>query len=174
VASETVAAWLSEPLTFAAPVSTVPSLFDAVSTAHAILARPADRLTQEAAFAALLNALSRNADVTTRKSQAQTHSGVKRAREYIDECFASDFSLEDLAVLAGLTRFHLVRTFKRATGLTPVAYRNQRRVEAARRLLHGGSPIAEIALAVGFADQSHLTRQFQRLMGISPARYRQQ
>jgi AraC-like DNA-binding protein len=174
VASETLAAWLSEPLTFAAPVSRVPSLFDAVSTAHASLERPADRLTQEAAFAALLNALTRNADVSARKSRLQTHGGVERAREYIDECFASDFSLEDLAGQAGLTRFHLVRTFKRATGLTPVAYRNQRRVEAARRLLHGGLPIAEIAFAVGFADQSHLTRQFQRLVGTSPARYRQQ
>jgi AraC-like DNA-binding protein len=174
VTSETMAAWLPEALTFPAPVSRVATLFEAVSIAHAILDGPADHLTQEAAFATLLNELARNADVCAGKIQAEAHSGVRRARTYIDECFASDFSLEDLAGLAGLTRFHLVRTFKRATGLTPVAYRNQRRVEAARRLLQRDLSIAEIALEVGFADQSHLTRQFQRLMGTSPARYRQQ
>ena len=47
VASETMAAWLPGPLAFTAPVSRVPSLFDAVATAHATLGRPADRLTQE-------------------------------------------------------------------------------------------------------------------------------
>ncbi|WP_414882953.1 helix-turn-helix domain-containing protein [Sphingomonas sp. Leaf208] len=42
---------------------------------------------------------------------------------------------------------------------------------AARRLLLAGQPIAEVALDVGYADQSHLTRQFQRIVGVSPARY---
>lgn len=175
VARATIASWLSEAPTFPAPISRDPALFEAVSTAHSILDRPGDRLTQEAAFAALLDALAGHADGSAGRSRDRpAHSGVRRARHYIDECYASDFSLEDLAGLAGLSRFHLLRTFKRATGLTPVAYRNQRRIEAARRLLRVGLPIAEIALELGFADQSHLTRQFQRLVGTSPARYRQQ
>ncbi|MDQ8756194.1 AraC family transcriptional regulator [Sphingosinicella sp. LHD-64] len=174
VPRETMSAWLPETLTFPSPVSRAPSLFDAVLRSHRILDRPNDRLTQEAAFAALLDELAKGADLAERTSDGKTHCGVARVRDFIDECSAGDFSLDDLAALAGLSRFHFLRIFKQATGLTPVAYRNQRRVEAARRLLRGGLPIAEIALATGFADQSHLTRQFQRLVGTSPARYRQQ
>jgi AraC-like DNA-binding protein len=173
VPAETMAAWLPGPPTFAAPVSREAGLFESVLRAHRALDRQADRLTQEGAFGSLLEALARQQGRTDQPETGFSR-GVKRARAYIDEKFASDFSLDDLAGFAGLSRFHLVRIFKRATGLTPVAYRNQRRIDAARRLLRRGLPIAEIALEVGFADQSHLTRQFQRLMGTSPARYRQQ
>lgn len=65
----------------------------------------------------------------------------------------------------------MLRAFSRATGLTPYAYLLQRRLERARALLGGSQPLAEIALACGFADQSHLTRLFTRLYGVSPGRY---
>ena len=54
------------------------------------------------------------------------------------------------------------------TGLTPHAYQLQRRVALARRLIAQGLPLAEVAAACGFADQSHMTRQFVRKYGVSP------
>ncbi|MBH9346152.1 helix-turn-helix transcriptional regulator, partial [Pseudomonas aeruginosa] len=80
-------------------------------------------------------------------------------------------SLAELASIAGLSRYQVLRAFSRATGLTPYAYLLQRRLERARGLLGTDQPLADIALACGFADQSHLTRLFARLYGISPGRY---
>lgn len=76
--------------------------------------------------------------------------------------------------IADLSVFHLAHSFRKAVGFSPLAYRNQRRVIEARRLLRDGGQIADVAAAVGYADQSHLTRQFQRIVGVSPGRYAQQ
>lgn len=81
-------------------------------------------------------------------------------------------SLAELARLCGSGRFRLLRAFAREMGVTPHAYRVDRRVHLARRLLAGGQNPAAAAAAAGFADQSHLTRAFARRFGVTPARYR--
>lgn len=70
-----------------------------------------------------------------------------------------------------MSRFQLLRGFAGATGLTPHAYLVQRRIHLARRLIATGIPLAEAAIASGFADQSHMTRIFTRNHGISPGAY---
>lgn len=97
---------------------------------------------------------------------------VRRARDYLDANFAQAVDLATLASVAGLTRHHLVRLFKRATGLTPHAYLTDCRIRAARRLLASGAPPAEVAVACGFFDQSHLTRAFKSRIGLAPGAYR--
>lgn len=99
---------------------------------------------------------------------------VARVQDWIEAHLADNFGLAELATVAGLSVFRLAHLFKQGTGVSPIAWRNQRRIAAARRLLLAGQPIADIALQLGFADQSHLTRQFQRIVGVSPQRYRQQ
>lgn len=99
---------------------------------------------------------------------------VKRAKMYIEALFDENFGLDELADAAGVTKYHLARSFTRAHGLSPLAYRTQRRIHAAKELVLAGAPLADIASDLGFADQSHLTRQFQAMVGISPARYREQ
>ena len=81
------------------------------------------------------------------------------------------WSLADLAREVGLSRYQLVRQFAQATGLTPHAYLVQRRLHHARRLMRAGTPLAEVAAASGFADQSHLTRLFARTFGTTPHAY---
>jgi len=98
-------------------------------------------------------------------------ASVRHACRLIDDDPAAPLTLEDLARAGGLGRFQLLRAFSRATGLTPHAYLVQRRVDAARRLIAGGVPLAEAALASGFCDQSHLTRVFTRKYGITPGAY---
>jgi AraC-like DNA-binding protein len=71
-----------------------------------------------------------------------------------------------------VTRFQVIRDFKRVTGLTPGAYVRNRRLRLAGRLIEQGAPIVEAALAAGFADQSHLTRSFRSTHGITPRMYR--
>lgn len=68
------------------------------------------------------------------------------------------------------SRWHTIRTFRRATGLTPGAYLRQLRVQKSRRWLTRGDSLADIALALGFADQAHFSRAFKQVYGVTPGR----
>jgi AraC-like DNA-binding protein len=73
--------------------------------------------------------------------------------------------------VAGLSRFELIRRFRRQNGLTPHAFQRDLRIERARALLGEGVPGAAVAAACGFADQPHLTRVFKRMVGVAPGAY---
>jgi len=96
---------------------------------------------------------------------------IAYARSRIDDDPAASLTLAELAEACGLSRFQLLRSFSRATGLTPHAYLVQRRLQLARRLIVEGVPLTEASIASGFADQSHMTRTFVRTYGISPRAY---
>jgi AraC-like DNA-binding protein len=99
-------------------------------------------------------------------------SRIGRVRDYLESSFAEPIDLERLAALAGLSRFQLLRAFRRETRMTPHVYLTDCRVRAARRLLAKGDEVADIALACGFSDQSHLTRIFKAHAGVTPGRFR--
>lgn len=79
--------------------------------------------------------------------------------------------ISDLAEAAGLSAFHFMRCFRATTGVTAHGFVTQSRVVEARRLLARGTPAAEVAHAVGFADQSHLVRRFRAALGVTPGQY---
>jgi AraC family transcriptional regulator len=98
---------------------------------------------------------------------------LRRARERLDDQFADPPSLPELAAGVGVHPVYLAGQFRRHFRCSPGEYLRRRRVEEARRLLaDSGRPLAEVALAAGFADQSHFTRTFKRHLGVTPARYR--
>lgn len=99
------------------------------------------------------------------------HRAVQRAKEHLRERFNEAVTLDELAAAAGLSRFHLLRTFNRHVGLTPHAYQIHVRIERARTLLQAGVTPSNVALMIGFADQSHFTRHFRRVMRATPSRY---
>lgn len=173
---ESIAPYLGgATLAFPGAVSGDRRLAATVASVHATLnAATAEKLAQESAMMTLVRALA-DSDARERPSLAGGERVVvARVQAWIEAHLAENFGLAELAAVAGLSVFRLAHLFKQSTGLSPIAYRNQRRIAAARRLLLAGQPIADIALQLGFADQSHLTRQFQRIVGVSPQRYRQQ
>lgn len=97
--------------------------------------------------------------------------GFRRAQQAIDDDPAARHSLNELASIAGIGRFHLIRSFAAQTGLTPHAYAVQRRLHLARRLLRRGLSLAQASAEAGFADQSHMTRLFSRSYGMTPGVY---
>lgn len=80
--------------------------------------------------------------------------------------------LDELAELAGMDRFQLIRAMKRATGMAPLAWRQNRRIIAAREMLREGRSQSETAHVLGFADQSHFHRVFRAHVAASPGAYR--
>jgi len=96
---------------------------------------------------------------------------VARLIEFLAANFSSDVTLSQLAELAGMTAFHVIRCFNRETGLSPYAYLNQLRLREARRLLAQGQRPADVALAVGFYDQSALNRHFRKTFGVTPGQF---
>jgi AraC-like DNA-binding protein len=97
---------------------------------------------------------------------------VQRARELLNVNLSGKVTLEELSEFAGLPPFRLLRAFQRATGLTPHAYQVQARIRAARVMLRRREPLADVAAAVGFADQAHMSRVFKQIMGATPGQYR--
>jgi AraC-like DNA-binding protein len=99
-------------------------------------------------------------------------AAVAQVRETIEADPAGTAALDELARVAGWSRFHLARQFRRHTGLTPQACRILARLREARRLIAAGKSLAQAAAGAGFSDQSHLCRWFRRLVGVSPGCYR--
>jgi AraC-like DNA-binding protein len=97
---------------------------------------------------------------------------IVRVAEYLRSCCEETPSTEDLAALADLSPYHMIRSFSQTFGMPPHAYLLQVRVGRARTMLEEGASPAEAAQATGFADQSHLHRYFRRILGISPGAYR--
>jgi len=92
-------------------------------------------------------------------------------RDLLDEHRFDQLTLAEAGVLLHVSPAHLVRCFTRAFGIAPHRYLLARRIDAARRRLLDGEPVAQVATNVGFHDQAHLTRHFKRHVGTTPARY---
>ena len=99
---------------------------------------------------------------------------IRRVRAYIETHYDADNSLTDLARMVALSPFYLARVFRAEVGLPPHAYQESVRIREAQRLLARGTPLAAVACATGFADQSHFTRRFRRVIGVPPGHYAQQ
>jgi AraC family transcriptional regulator len=106
-----------------------------------------------------------------RVSTGQLGSAARRrVLDLIETHLGDDLSLEMLAGQAALSPRHFSQCFKASLGVTPHRYVQQRRLERARLLLNTTPmPIAEIAAAIGFANQSHLTQAFRARFGVTPA-----
>ncbi|WP_050578899.1 helix-turn-helix domain-containing protein [Sinorhizobium medicae] len=94
------------------------------------------------------------------------------ATEFLANHFNKPFSLGELARLCELSRSYFNKAFKESFGRTPSRWLSEYRTGRVKELLLQDVPIAEAAIACGFADQSHLTRVFTGLTGETPARYR--
>lgn len=111
------------------------------------------------------------------RSEPCEHLGAGRRlilyRDIIEADITGFLDLQHLASTARVTRFQVIRDFKRMTGLTPGAYIRNQRLRLASRLIEQGLGLAEAAVASGFSDQSHLSRAFRTTHGITPRMFQQ-
>jgi AraC family transcriptional regulator len=93
--------------------------------------------------------------------------------DHIQANLGNAVNLAELASVAGMSKSQLVRAFRASTGYTPIDYLVRQRIKEAQRLLASTNvPLSEIAVRLGFADQSHFTRRFRNATGATPAQFR--
>ncbi len=161
----------------------------------AIPAEPAIVAVGKACFNQLFTALSAPPNVLARESllidcvaHLVTHyadrgrgwqppkpetQAIAQVQAYLKAHHADPVSIETLARLVGLSPYYLIRSFRQQVGLPPHSYQRHWQLVQAKRSLHSDQPLADIAIAHGFYDQSHLTRAFKNAFGVTPGQYRQ-
>jgi AraC-like DNA-binding protein len=96
---------------------------------------------------------------------------IERALAYLKQNYAEQVQLRNLAVIAGMSKFHFVRAFTAILGVTPHRYQLLLRLAKAKAMLREGSDIAQVAVHAGFWDQSHFDRSFRLFVGMTPTQY---
>lgn len=157
------------PLPFARePVSRNPTLARAVTAAFHARAEP---LALDALVLRLAEGLLESAAAGEPAGPPRVDQGaLDRARAFLDDRRAIVRSTE-LEAVTGLSRYELARQFRARYGTSPYRYSLLRRLDFARGRLRAGTPLADLALAAGFADQAHFTRMFRAAYGVTPGRY---
>ncbi|MDQ6660916.1 MAG: AraC family transcriptional regulator [Chloroflexota bacterium] len=158
---------------FADPVVHDPEMMTEILLTHRALEEQASALERESRLLwTLSRLLVRYADDHPHpRPFAKEHMGIQHVRSYLEENYAENISLEQLAAIAHLSPFHLLRSFRDQVNLPPHAYQIQLRIMHAKHMLRLGLPCIDTAIAVGFADQSHFTKHFKRIIGVPPGLY---
>lgn len=96
---------------------------------------------------------------------------LKRIVALLEEDCGERLPVEQLAALAGMSRYAFIRAFRTRTGMTPHAYQLDLRIRRARALLRAGRALTDVAHELGFADQSHFQRVFKQRVAVTPGGY---
>ncbi len=122
------------------------------------------------------------------QSEIERHSGandsgtgglagwqIARVRAFIDKNLHGTIHIRDLSAVVRRSAAHFARSFKHSFGEPPHAYVMRRRFEKASHLMIASSEsLSQIALSVGFSDQSHFCKRFKQALGQSPSNWRRE
>lgn len=97
---------------------------------------------------------------------------VKVAREIMSAHLAGSIDITEVAERLDISVNHFIRAFRQSEGMSPYQWYMNQRIGRAMALMWDGVPIAKVAVACGFANQSHFTKAFTRVSGVSPGRWR--
>jgi len=157
------------------PATPDPGLFDLGCRLAAALGNglSGDELYCEILLEAMLTRIIiRHASVTSGRMPYRETMAPAKLRAliaFIDQNLASPLRLGDLAAAAALSRAHLARSFRNATGIPVHRYVLNRRLERARSLMsHAGARVQTVAIECGFADAPHLSNAYRKAYGITP------
>jgi AraC family transcriptional regulator len=99
---------------------------------------------------------------------------LQRVLDYIETNLEGDLTLDQMASIACLSRYHFSRAFRQAVGQSPYRYVSTRRLDRAKALLmQGDRSLVDIALSLSFSSQANFTRAFRQATGQAPGQFRQ-
>lgn len=157
---------------FARQLLTDQPLAAAFNRAHRAIEEGTALEGEEGMYGVLATMFARHGSDIIRAPDYQEPLAMRRVKDYIVSHFDEEIGLEALAKVAGLSRAHMIRAFRKHYFITPHAYQTDLRIRHARRLLRAGATPSDTAAACGFADQAHLTRHFKARTGLTPAVFR--
>lgn len=93
------------------------------------------------------------------------------AKEFVEHSNSPVPKIQDMSEFVGLSKYHFIRKFKEKVGVTPYQFILNEKIKKARQGILSRQSLSDLALDLGFSDQSHLCNTFKKHMGISPLRY---
>lgn len=96
---------------------------------------------------------------------------IETVKDYIEENYQDDISLEDVAEYISFSKYYLSKLFKEVEGINYKDYLIKVRMEAAKEKLKKGEEIKVVACEVGYSDRNYFSRAFKKYTGISPGKY---
>jgi AraC-like DNA-binding protein len=147
------------------------ALRDVLLAALSTLDEPLEPLFTSDFVNHLADGLARHSDAPGRLPARPCPRSVRLARDYLEANALRHVQSAELEALTGLDRFRLARHFRAAYATSPHRFQLMRRLQRARAMIQAGNPLAEIAPATGFSDQSHLNRHFKKAFGVTPGRW---
>ncbi len=150
------------------------ALARALATAHADAGGDDAIKAEQSMLAAFRHLILGHAGAEAGKARNVSGSERRMAlyEEIIEDELATELELQRFAEAAGVTRFQVIRDFRKIAGVTPASFIRDRRMRRADRLIREGSSLADAAFEAGFADQSHLSRTFRAMHGMTPGMFK--
>ena len=137
---------------------------------HQMIMQEREDLAKEETFYFLLEQLVA-AGISKTSIEAKAPP-VRRVTEYLLGHYTEKVTLEELAAVACMNKYSLLRLFTKTEGITPYRYLETIRIGKAKELLAQDLEPAEVALMTGFSDQSHFSKFFKEVIGLTPGQYR--
>jgi len=97
---------------------------------------------------------------------------ISEIKQYLNENYLKEIMLDDLAKIAHVSKYYLIRKFNECYGLSPHQYVTNSRINYAKKLLKNKNDFADIAIESGFYDQSHFIKCFKEYTGVTPMKYK--
>ena len=148
-----------------------PALQGTLLSALAPLNEELDELFVADFIARLAQHLQRHAGQPAKPMGKTAWRAAALARDYLAENAERAVRSDELEVITGLDRYTLSRHFRATYSTSPHRFLLMRRLQRARRMIEDAEPLAEIAVAAGFSDQSHFNRHFKKAFGLTPGRW---
>lgn len=109
--------------------------------------------------------------INVKRTHKPNYNVIKVVREFIEEHFLEEFSLDELSKISGYTKWQLSRDFKSLFGISPYQYVLFLRLTLAKKQLTEGQDLLSVTYSNGFSDQSHFTRKFKQRFGVTPKKW---
>lgn len=120
----------------------------------------------------LRNILNLNSTINVKTNINAHDTMIIKAKEYMNDNFSWELSLDDIAKELNISKYHFLRLFKEKMHISPHTYLMLKRVEKAKQALQKGESLIQTAYHCGFNDQSHLNRRFKAITGLTPGYYK--
>ena len=110
---------------------------------------------------------------SSRTGRARGNSECARVKQYMDDHFTEEISLDLLAKLAHMNKHYLVHTFTKEVGCSPISYLQARRITESKHLLENSNhSVSQISRCLGFSSPSYFSQRFKKVVGMAPLEYR--